>query len=473
MSGSLTPTFHQEMLNYHLSPSYEYQEPLWRKYKSDHSSKALRSVNGLGRALWFMSSLFMKRYRQRKSAYVFYGTMTGTSKMFCSTLTKCLDQLFQTKMLPLTEDSMTMMENMKNDKNSVIFIITSTTGNGEPPHHAISFKSSIEEAQKKGDPVLDGLRYAVFALGSSIYENFCTFGIFCDQSLESLGGQRVAPLALGDEQKGQDKAFRAWTKMALLGACQAFELEIPKEIEEKWPFSRTRTRKASWVPHSFRTTNKIDDVKKLHGIAMQNVSLMSTVLVSKKKLSARYCLLTLGFPSNPSLRLMPGDHVYVFPENDPELVKQVIARLDGIPGDKEIVVWAECDVPPSTLRKALTHFLDLNSCQNPDQMQDWIQFCSQEADKEAIGLLCEDNKAFLEWRNKRPNVLDFLKAFPSCKIPAASLVASLTKLMPRPYSIASISPKLALVGGQNIPVADVLLEVCEMEIGPFQDDQGT
>lgn len=25
MSGSITPVFHQEMLNYHLSPSFEYQ----------------------------------------------------------------------------------------------------------------------------------------------------------------------------------------------------------------------------------------------------------------------------------------------------------------------------------------------------------------------------------------------------------------------------------------------------------------
>ena len=31
MSSGITPTFHQEMLNYHLSPSYEYQEPIWKK----------------------------------------------------------------------------------------------------------------------------------------------------------------------------------------------------------------------------------------------------------------------------------------------------------------------------------------------------------------------------------------------------------------------------------------------------------
>ena len=38
--------------------------------------------------------------------------MTGTSKMFSSTLTKCLDQLFQTEMMALNEFTMDMITNM-------------------------------------------------------------------------------------------------------------------------------------------------------------------------------------------------------------------------------------------------------------------------------------------------------------------------------------------------------------------------
>ena len=62
VSSGLCMTFHQEMRNYHLSPSYEYQEPPWKKFKL---SKAKRSVNGIGKGLWFMSSLYQKRYRVR------------------------------------------------------------------------------------------------------------------------------------------------------------------------------------------------------------------------------------------------------------------------------------------------------------------------------------------------------------------------------------------------------------------------
>jgi len=221
------------------------------------------------------------------------------------------------------------------------------------------------------------------------------------------------------------------------------------------------------MPHSFRTTNNIDDVKKLHGSTLQNVSLMSTVLVSKKKISQRYCVLTLGFPSNPNIKLQPGDHINVFPENEPQLVRQVIKRLSEVPKENEIVVWKECDVPPSTLKKALTCFLDLGSPLTPDRMLDWIQFSYDDTEKDAIQNLCEDNISFQEWRSKRPNILDLLMCFPSLRIPAAGFVASLSKLMPRAYSIASVEPKFTLVGGQNIPVTDLVLEVMEFETGPF------
>jgi len=112
MSSGITPTFHQEMFNYHLSPSYEYQEPLWKKYKVPTTKKTRLTLRVLSRAIWFMTSLYMKKYKQRKNAYILYGTMTGKSQRFASKLTKSLDQLFQTKMLPLNETSFRLLQNM-------------------------------------------------------------------------------------------------------------------------------------------------------------------------------------------------------------------------------------------------------------------------------------------------------------------------------------------------------------------------
>ena len=45
-------------------------------------------------------------------AYILYGSMTGTSKMFSTKLTKCLDQVFQTKMLAMDDASFDLLQNI-------------------------------------------------------------------------------------------------------------------------------------------------------------------------------------------------------------------------------------------------------------------------------------------------------------------------------------------------------------------------
>ena len=125
----------------------------------------------------------------------------------------------------------------------------------------------------------------------------------------------------------------------------------------------------------------------------------------------------------------------------------------------------ECEVPPCTLRRALTSYLDISSSPSRDLIQDWVQYATDDTEAEAMEKLSEDLDTFMEWRNKRPDVSDLLRLFPKLKIPAASLVASLNKLIPRAYSVASIDPKYSLFGDQNIPVTDLMVEMVEYETG--------
>lgn len=54
------------------------------------------------------------------------------------------------------------------------------------------------------------ISFAVFALGSSAYPNFCAFGRYVDNLFGELGGERLVKLTCGDELAGQDQAFRTW-----------------------------------------------------------------------------------------------------------------------------------------------------------------------------------------------------------------------------------------------------------------------
>ena len=62
-------------------------------------------------------------------------------------------------------------------------------------------------------------------------------------------------------------------------------------------------------------------------------------MVDKKMISKRHWLLTIGFPSNPNIQYEPGDHIKIFPKNEPQLVDNVMEKLIEKPADHEIVVW--------------------------------------------------------------------------------------------------------------------------------------
>lgn len=63
-TGSLTPIFHQEMISYQLSPSFEAQPILWKSFKN-HQRNVI-TFNGLCKAVMFVTFLYSKHFRKRK-----------------------------------------------------------------------------------------------------------------------------------------------------------------------------------------------------------------------------------------------------------------------------------------------------------------------------------------------------------------------------------------------------------------------
>lgn len=89
-------------------------------------------------------------------------------------------------------------------------------------------------------------RFAVFALGSSAYPNFCAFGQYVDNLLGELGGERLLKMASGDEMCGQEQAFRKW-------APQIFKVPSPGLVSSATInttndfFNRTPVRHFAWT----------------------------------------------------------------------------------------------------------------------------------------------------------------------------------------------------------------------------------
>lgn len=83
--------------------------------------------------------------------------------------------------------------------------IVSTWGDGEPPPAGAAFVTELRAVEPLG---LAGLRYAVFALGSSMYPAFCACGREVDARLAGHGAERLVPRVDADTKYRAD--FRRW-----------------------------------------------------------------------------------------------------------------------------------------------------------------------------------------------------------------------------------------------------------------------
>ncbi|KAL0580592.1 Sulfite reductase [NADPH] subunit beta [Marasmius crinis-equi] len=115
-----------------------------------------------------------------------------------------------------TIDSMPL-DTLANEEQ-VIFI-TSTAGQGEPPQNGRQFFKATNAAATRGDTLFTNLKYTVFGMGDSKYwprpedaHYYNKPAKDLDARLEKLGGERVLPLALGDDQDadGCQTGYNLW-----------------------------------------------------------------------------------------------------------------------------------------------------------------------------------------------------------------------------------------------------------------------
>ena len=116
---------------------------------------------------------------------ILYATESGNSEALAGKAKQdAAKRGFAARLLDMGDASVDMLKGA-----GTILAIVSTWGDGEPPQRAAPFYRAL---MGEGAPKLEGVKFAVLALGDSSYAQFCETGRLVDERFATLGASRAA-----------------------------------------------------------------------------------------------------------------------------------------------------------------------------------------------------------------------------------------------------------------------------------------
>uniref|UniRef100_A0A668SIW4 Nitric oxide synthase n=1 Tax=Oreochromis aureus TaxID=47969 RepID=A0A668SIW4_OREAU len=450
MSGSITPVFHQEMLNYRLSPSFEYQpDPwnthVWKGVNGTPTKKRAIGFKKLAKAVKFSAKLMGQAMAKRVKATILFATETGKSQDYAKTLCEIFKHAFDAKVMSMDDYDVVDLEH-----ETLVLVVTSTFGNGDPPENGEKFgaalmemchpttntedrksykvrfnsvssysdtrKSSSDEPETKinfeSTGPLANVRFSVFGLGSRAYPHFCAFAHAVDTLFEELGGERILRMGEGDELCGQEESFRTWAKKVFKAACDVFCVGDDVNIEKANDSLISNDR--SWKKSKFRLTYTAEApalteaLYSIHKKKVYGAKMLESQNLQSPKSNRSTIFVRLHTNNHDSLRYKPGDHLGIFPGNHEDLVTALIEKLEDAPPVNQIVKvefleerntalgvisnWTnETRIPPCTIYQAFQYFLDITTPPSPVLLQQFAALATNDKQKKKLEILSKVN----------------------------------------------------------------------------------
>ena len=287
---------------------------------------------------------------------------------------------------------------------SLLVLIVSTHGEGDPPEQAEAFYRLMTSERA---PKLDKLSYAVFALGDSSYPDFCQTGRELDQALERAGARRILDRVDCDvdfetsEQGWQPRLLETVRPLLEADGATGPRLTVVREAADA---------AATGITHDRRNPYAAEVLE------------VSPLTVAPSAKSVHHVVLDID---DSGLNYQPGDSLGVWPENDPRLIAEIL-ETTGLDAASEV----ERDGDRLPLGQWLARRLELTQVVRP-----FIARYAELGGIHELNELLADRERFARWCRTR-QVADVLAEYP-VELDADQLVGSLRALAPRLYSIAS------------------------------------
>lgn len=299
-----------------------------------------------------------------------------------------------------------------------LLVIVSTCGEGDPPQPALGF---FEFLAGRKAPRLDGVRYAVLALGDSTYEFYCEAGKRIDRRLEELGAQRVATRI--DCDVDELKLGKAWAEKTLT-------LLLDRKAD------RPATASVAVAP-----------AKAFGEAAPFLAPVLENIVLTGRGSSKQVRHLELDLEGS-ALTYEPGDALGIVARNEPRLVTTLMAQLQASEADP-----IEIEGRQYPFAAALETVFEIAAL-TPRFLARWAELsgATELADLSRPERASE-RKAFFE----QHHIEDVLRLYPARGVAPQAFVTGLRKLQPRLYSIAS--SQRAQDGAAHLTVATVAYQL--------------
>jgi len=348
-----------------------------------------------------------------------YGSHTGNSKgLALRAAERAKEQGFAVVVHDMREYA---LKHLKHER--YVLIVVSTHGEGEPPVAAEDFYKYIHSTRA---PKLANTQFSVLALGDKSYVHFCKTGADIDAQLENLGATRLLPRVECDVDFDDDAERWITNVLKAVASTTNAASHAPNESPNESPNNYSSKSNAGQSLTSL--------------VGGTTVVLPATARFSKKQPFAAPVLEKIQLNGRGSVKetyhlelgleesgivYEPGDALGVIAENSSALVEDVLNAAQ-LSGDAPVSL----DGATVSLYEALQTRYELTVL-----TRQTLQEHAKYAESQTIETLLADTNRLQSYLYGR-DVLDVLREFPVQYTPE-TLLATLRKLPPRLYSIAS------------------------------------